>query len=270
VIEHAQAVAHAVTDRPLEVGRTGLAGGEIGVMVIDDEDLVRRGFALALSEAPGITVVAEARTGAAAIEAAAAHRPRVILADVGSARREDGIEFLRALAHLPAGPGTGPGTGTGTGTGTGIIVLTSLDLDDHLFHALRAGARGFLLKTVSQDELAYAVRSVAAGHAFICPAMTRRLIDRFEILPPPGERSYGVALSALSGREREVLTAIALGRSNHEIARELHLTPATVKSHVSRILSKLGLPNRVQAALLAYRVGLVRPPGTPSALRPPW
>ncbi|GGO90198.1 hypothetical protein GCM10012280_35170 [Wenjunlia tyrosinilytica] len=143
-------------------------------------------------------------------------------------------------------------------------MLTRTERDGHLYRSLKAGVRGFLLKSAGQEELTFAVRAVAGGEAYICPTMTRRLIDRFEILPPSQERPHTVALAALSGRETQVLSGIAMGRSNQEIARELHLTPATVKSHVSHILAKLELPNRMHAALLAYRTGLVRPPQAPS------
>ncbi|GDY33388.1 LuxR C-terminal-related transcriptional regulator [Gandjariella thermophila] len=226
---------------------TEVAG--IGVLLVDNEDLVRRGFRHALGEAPDITVVAEARVGGDALRLVGEHRPRVVLVDPGRATPQDGVEFVRALARA--------------GADTGVIVLTSQARDDHLFRSLRAGARGFLLKSLSQEELVYAVRSVAEGKAFICPAMTRRMLDRFEILPPPDERSATASLAALSRRETQVLAGIAVGKSNQQIARELHLTAATVKSHVSHILAKLRLPNRMHAALLAYRLGLARPPWSP-------
>jgi DNA-binding NarL/FixJ family response regulator len=222
--------------------------GVIEVMLIDNEDLVRRGFRLALGETSDISVVADARVGAEALRLAKERQPRVILIDAGYSRQRADTEFIRTLTRSAAE------------TGSRIIVLTSHDLDDYLFHTLKAGVSGFLLKTVSQEELVYAVRAVADGHAFICPVMTRRLIDRFEILPPPEENLYGVTLAALSRREMQILVGIAMGKSNQEIARELYLTAATVKSHVSHVLAKLHVPNRVHAALLAYRVGLVRLP----------
>ena len=220
----------------------------IEVLMIDNEDLVRRGFRQALGEAPDISVVAEARVGAEALRLARTVRPRIILVDAGCSTPEDGAEFVRVLAS-----GSGPAS-------AGIIVLTSLDREDYLVSALRAGASGFLLKNITQEELIYAVRSVADGHAFICPAMTRRLVEGFDIVPRRAEDPYPAALTVLSGREREVLIGIAMGKSNQEIARELYLTAATVKTHVSHILGKLKLPNRLHAALLAYRVGLVRQP----------
>ncbi|MFF4229789.1 LuxR C-terminal-related transcriptional regulator [Streptomyces sp. NPDC001820] len=219
------------------------------VMLVDNEDLVRRGFRHALGEAPDITVVADTRVGEEALRMVELRRPQVVLVDAG-------YEFIRKLAQ----PSGAAASEIAPGMAPGIVVLTSIDLDSHLFGALKAGARGFLLKSASQEELTSAVRAVANGAAFICPTMTRRLIDRFEILPPPQERSHAVALATLSGRETQVLSGIARGRSNQEIAHELHVTPATVKSHVSRILAKLELPNRMHAALLAQRSGLVHSP----------
>ncbi|MFF7976890.1 LuxR C-terminal-related transcriptional regulator [Streptomyces sp. NPDC007905] len=223
---------------------------KLEVMLVDNEDLVRRGFRQALGEEPDITVVADTRVGEEALRMAELRRPQVVLVDAE-------CEFVRKLARPlgTAGPGDAPG----------IIVLTSNALDSHLLGSLKAGARGFLLKSASQDELISAVRAVADGAAFLCPTMTRRLIDRFEILPPPHERSHAVALASLSGRETQVLCGIAMGRSNQEIAHELHVTLATVKSHVSRILAKLELPNRMHAALMAQRSGLVHPPPPPRA-----
>ncbi|MER5472974.1 response regulator transcription factor [Streptomyces sp. NPDC002685] len=223
------------------------------VMLVDNEDLVRRGFRQALAEAPDITVVADTRVGEEALRVAELRRPQVVLVDAECA-------FIRKLAQPletaeTAVPGVAPG----------IIVLTSNALDSHLLGSLKAGARGFLLKSASQDELISAVRAVADGGAFLCPTMTRRLIDRFEILPPPHERSHAGALASLSGRETQVLCGIAMGRSNQEIAHELHVTLATVKSHVSRILAKLELPNRMHAALMAQRSGLAHPPQPPRA-----
>ncbi|MFE9999828.1 LuxR C-terminal-related transcriptional regulator [Streptomyces avermitilis] len=219
-------------------------------MLVDNEDLVRRGFRQALGEAPYITVVADTRVGEEALRMAELRRPQVVLVDAE-------CEFIRKLAQ-PSGTAL-------AGVAPGIIVLTSNALDSHLLGSLKAGARGFLLKSASQDELISAVRAVADGAAFLCPTMTRRLIDRFEILPPPHERSHAVALASLSGRETQVLCGIAMGRSNQEIAHELHVTLATVKSHVSRILAKLELPNRMHAALMAQRSGLVHPPQPPRA-----
>lgn len=196
------------------------------VLLVDDEDLVRRGFRTALDDTPGIVVVAEARTKHEAVRQADEHRPDVVLtADIGC------LETIRAP----------------------VIVLAANDHDDLLHRAILGGARGFLLRRVSHDELVSAVRAVARGHAFICSEMTAHLVDRFEIVPPVDQ----VSLCRLSQRELEVLTFLARGRSNDEIARELFLTCATVKSHVSHILTKLHQPNRMHAALYAQRMGLV-------------
>lgn len=206
----------------------------VPVLLIDSEDVVRRGFRQALGELPEVRVLADVRAGAHAVAAVDRYRPRVVLVDPGR-----DADLVRGLCTRAA-----------------VVVLTSQDQDEDLFRAVQAGARGFLLKSVGLDELGFAVRAVAAGHSFVCPEMTRRLLDRFDIRPPPED----VPLAALSTRERQVLVRIAEGRSNLEIAHELYLTTATVKSHVSRILAKLGLPNRMQAALLAHRVGLVHTP----------
>ncbi len=156
--------------------------------------------------------------------------------------------------------------------GARIIVLTSLDADQYFFQALKAGASGFLLKDVTETELTHSIRAVAAGHAVICPAMTRRLLDRFDIIPPNEGRWQAPTFGKLSGREAEVLAEIAHGRSNRQISLELHLATATVKTYVSSILTKLGRDNRTELALLAWQLGLVRPalrPGPGAAARSP-
>ncbi|TWP54290.1 response regulator transcription factor [Lentzea tibetensis] len=196
------------------------------VLLVDDEDLVRRGVRTALDDTPDLLVVAEARTQHEAIRKADEHRPDVVLtADIA------GLDVFDAP----------------------VIVLAATDRDDQLHRAIRSGARGFVLKRVSHDELVSAVRAVARGHAFICSEMTAHLVDRFEIVPPVDP----VSLCRLSRRELEVLAFLARGSSNDEIARELFLTCATVKSHVSHILTKLHQPNRMHAALYAQRMGLV-------------
>jgi DNA-binding NarL/FixJ family response regulator len=156
--------------------------------------------------------------------------------------------------------------------GARIIVLTSLDADQYFFQALKAGASGFLLKDVTETELTHSIRAVAAGHAVICPSMTRRLLDRFDIIPPNEGRWQAPTFGKLSGREAEVLAEIAHGRSNRQISLELHLATATVKTYVSSILTKLGRDNRTELALLAWQLGLVRPalrPGPGAAARSP-
>jgi DNA-binding NarL/FixJ family response regulator len=190
----------------------------VRVLLVDDEDLVRRGFRAALEDTPDI-VVAEARSAGEARE----HQADVVLtADMAALDRRN------------------------------VIVLAASAEDALLHCAIAGGARGFLLRSTSCDELVNAVRAVAQGHAYICAEMTAHLVDRFRILPPIDQ-----VRGRLSDRELEVLYCVARGRSNDEIARELFLTCATVKSHVSHILTKLGLPNRMHAALYAQRMGLV-------------
>ncbi|GAB3942905.1 response regulator transcription factor [Kribbella albertanoniae] len=210
----------------------------IKVMVVDDQDLVRDGIAMILDGQPDIEVVAQAVDGADAIRQAAAILDlAVVLMDVRMPVM-DGIEATRQLAGGPR-----------------VLILTTFDLDEYVYDALRAGASGFLLKRSSRDELINAVRVIAAGDALLAPPVTRRLIDRFadtRLDPAVAER-----IDVLTAREREVLVLVAKGNSNAEVAEELHLTEHTVKTHVSRMLAKLGLRDRVQAVILAYDAGLV-------------
>ena len=218
----------------------------IRVLLADDQELVRAGFAMIIDSREDLQVVGEAGDGVAAVALAAQVRPDVILMDVRMPRM-DGIEAARLLA--------------GSGHPARIIMLTTFDLDEPVFAALRAGASGFLLKDIRPAELAEAIRLVAAGEALLAPTVTRRLLDRFA-----GELPGGAAppsLAALSEREVEVLTLVARALSNDEIAERLTLSRATVKTHLSAILTKLGLRDRVQAAVLAYEVGLVRPGTAP-------
>lgn len=202
------------------------------VVLIDDEVLVRRGIRHALEDAADIVVVGEAARVADGLRLAQRFQPQVVLtADVTELAR------LRTWAV------------------GGVIVLAVESTDERLHQALTDGARGFLLKRAGYEELVTAVRAVAQGHAHLCAEVTGRLLDRFEILPPSEEADRGLGL--LSDRERQVLVRMARGRSNEEIARELYLTCATVKSHVSHVLAKLGQPNRMHAALLAQRLGLL-------------
>ncbi len=214
-------------------------------MLVDDQDIVRRGFKEALEEYAQIDIVAESKDGAEAMTLAGRYLPEIIILDT-DVQPSDYDELIRGLI------------GKAHDNAAKIVVLTSSADDEHLFRALQAGVSGFLLKSISQTELISAVCSIAQGYAVICPPMTKRLLERFDILPPLGDRRHTEALVALSRRETEVLVNVGEGKSNQEIARELHLTQATVKSHVSSVLAKLGLQNRVQAALLAYRVGLTR------------
>jgi DNA-binding NarL/FixJ family response regulator len=213
------------------------------VVVADDQALVRAGFRMILT-ADGIDVVAEATTGAEAVEAVRRHHPDVVLMDI----RMPDMDGLAATRHILSGTGEVPR----------IIMLTTFDLDHYVYAALAAGASGFLLKDVTPEHLVGAVRVVRSGDALLAPAITRRLVERFahhDTDPATIHRD----LSALTPRELEVLGLLAQGLSNAELAGRLHLSEATVKTHVARILAKLGLRDRVQAVVVAYRTGLVSP-----------
>ena len=212
------------------------------VLIADDQELVRAGFGMVIDARDDLEVVGEAADGHEAVELAHRVRPDVVLMDIRMPR-VDGIEATRRL--------------TRAGHPARIIVLTTFDLDEHVYAALRAGASAFLLKDISPANLAEAVRVVARGEAMLAPTVTRRLLDRFAGQLPGGPSSR--RLDALTGREVEVLGLVARAMSNGEIADELTLSLATVKTHLSSILTKLGLRDRVQAAVLAYETGLVRP-----------
>ncbi|MFG2048663.1 response regulator [Micromonospora sp. NPDC048935] len=218
----------------------------IRVLIADDQALVRAGFAMIIESRADLEVVGEAGDGLEAVALAERLRPDVILMDVRMPRL-DGIEATRRLAA--------------SGQAARIIMLTTFDLDEPVFAALRAGASGFLLKDIRPDELTTAVRVVARGEALLAPTVTRRLLDRFASELPGG--TPPPALDALSAREIEVLTLVARALSNDEIAERMVLSRATVKTHLSAILLKLGLRDRVQAAVLAYECGLVRPGTAP-------
>jgi DNA-binding NarL/FixJ family response regulator len=213
-------------------------------LVADDQPVVRAGFRTVL-EASGIEVVGEAGDGVEAVAAARRARPDVVLMDIRMPEL-DGIEATRQLA------------GPGVDDPVRVLVLTTFDLDDYVYEALRAGASGFLLKDVGREELVAAVRVVAAGDALLAPSVTRRLLEEFA-RRPSSERPPPASLDVLTPREREVLALVARGRSNAEIAAELYVGEATVKSHVAHLLMKLGLRDRVHAVIHAYEVGLVRP-----------
>ncbi|MGH8893888.1 MAG: response regulator [Actinomycetes bacterium] len=214
----------------------------IRVVIADDQSLVRTGFSAILSHEPDLDVVGEAGDGREAVEQARLHRPDVMLMDVRMPVM-DGLEATRALT---AGRST-----------TRVLILTTFDLDEYVFAALRAGASGFLLKDCPADQLLTAIRVVAGGEAMIAPAVTRRLIAEFANRPRPGDHAQRFAM--LTEREREVLVLLAGGHSNAEIAGTLFLGESTVKTHVARILAKLGLRDRVQAVVEAYECGLVQP-----------
>jgi DNA-binding NarL/FixJ family response regulator len=217
----------------------------IRVLIADDQALVRTGFRLILGSEPGIEVVGEAGDGAEAARLAAELAPDVVLMDVRMPSL-DGIEATRQLAG-PDGPGPR------------VLILTTFDLDEYVFDALRAGASGFLLKDVTAERLFDAVRVIAAGEALLAPAVTRRLIGEFTRLRPVPDALAPTAMVTLTPRETEVLRLVAEGMSNPEIARCLVVTEETVKTHVSHILAKLGLRDRTQAVVAAYESGLVVP-----------
>ncbi|GGO71395.1 response regulator [Nonomuraea cavernae] len=215
----------------------------IRVLIADDQGMVRTGFGVFLSAQPDIEVVGEAADGAQAIQRAAALAPDVVLMDV----RMPVMDGLEATRRLLSG-----------GEGPKVLILTTFDLDDYVYEALRAGASGFLLKDASAAQLAEAVRVVAAGDALIAPAVTRRLIREFARLGGP-RAPEARRLADLTERETEVLTLVAQAMSNQEIAGKLVVAEQTVKSHVGRVLMKLGLRDRAQAIVYAYETGLVRP-----------
>ena len=220
-------------------------GSPVSVLVADDQALVRAGFASILGAQPGIAVVGQARDGRDAVDLARKRRPRVVLMDIKMPDL-DGIEATRRILADAQGE-------------TAVLMLTTFDLDEYVYDALRAGASGFLLKDVPPEQLIDAVRVVARGDALIAPAVTRRLIERFLRTAPADSPPAG--LRDLTPREVEVLTLAARGRSNTEIAAELVLSEATVKTHVKHVLAKLGARDRVQAVVLAYEAGLVTPRG---------
>jgi DNA-binding NarL/FixJ family response regulator len=213
----------------------------IRVLVADDQPLVRSGFRMVLEERPDLELVGEAEDGGQAIQLAAELDPDVILMDVRMPNL-DGVEATRRLVE--------------SGTRAHILVLTTFDLDEYVYAAVQAGASGFLLKDVQPAELVDAIRVVAAGNSLFGPAATRRLIEQFaSVRGTPATAT----VEALTEREREVLRLLAQGRSNAELANQLYLSEATVKTHVSAVLRKLGVRDRVQAVIAAYEAGLVRP-----------
>jgi DNA-binding NarL/FixJ family response regulator len=218
----------------------------IRVLVVDDQELVRSGFCVILDAADGITVVGEAANGEAAVSAAAAHDPDVVLMDIRMPGM-DGLEATRQLTRCSPDRGAPK-----------VIMLTTFDLDEYVYEALRAGASGFLLKDSPRGDLIAAVRAAAAGNAMLAPSVTRRLIEVFARRPPETSPSPS-RLASLTAREREVLLLLARGASNTEIAKALFVSEATVKTHVGNLLSKLGLRDRVQAVILAYETGLIIP-----------
>lgn len=216
----------------------------IRVVLADDQQAVRAGLALILDAAPDIEVVGQASDGVAAVEQCRATRPDVAVLDVRMPRM-DGIAATREI--------------TGAGLAD-VLVLTTFGLDEYVFGALRAGAAGFLLKDTDADGLVNAVRTVAAGDGIIAPGVTRRLITEFAARMPTTTPAVRQAVDQLTGRERDVLACLGLGLSNQQIAQRLSMAESTTKTHVSRILAKLGLRSRVQAAILAQELALPAPP----------
>ena len=213
----------------------------IRVLIADDQALMRAGFRLILQGEPDIEVVGEAADGEAAVEAARRLRPEVALIDVRMPR-VDGIEATRRLKQ--------------EAPEVRVLILTTYDLDEYVYEALRAGAGGFLLKDAPPEQLIAGIKLVAAGEALLAPSVTRRLIAEFARRAPPGPKAD---LDALTERERDVLTLVARGLSNAEIADALVVSETTVKTHVGRVLSKLGVRDRVHAVILAYESGVIQP-----------
>jgi DNA-binding NarL/FixJ family response regulator len=221
----------------------------IRVLVADDQELVRAGLRGLLGLDPGIEVVAEAGDGTAALRLVREHRPDVALVDI----RMPGVDGLAVTRRITADPEL---------AAVRVVVLTTFETDQYVFEALRAGARGFLTKTVSRPELCRAIRVVAAGEALLSPSVTGRVVAEFARRDEPA-RLATHRLTPLTDREREVLTMIAAGHRNTEIGAALRMSPLTAKTHVSRIITKLGVRDRAQLVALAYETGLVRPDGDP-------
>jgi DNA-binding NarL/FixJ family response regulator len=221
----------------------------VKVLIVDDQALVRAGFRMILDAEPEIDVVGEAADGIAGLEAARSLRPDVVLMDIRMPEL-DGLEATRRM--------------TSGGEGPRVLILTTFDLDEYVYEALRSGASGFLLKDTPPEQLVQAITVVAEGEALLAPSITKRLIEEFvrtggttHAEPPPG-------IQELTSRELEVLRLIARGLSNAEIAKELFVSETTVKTHVARVLMKLNLRDRVQAVVLAYESGLVQPGASPT------
>ena len=214
------------------------------VVLAEDEPMVRAGFRALLDSREDIVVVGEAATGTQALERVRALNPDVVVMDIRMPEM-DGLEATRRITTDPAL------------TRTRVLVLTTFELDEYVFGALDAGASGFLLKGGEPADLIHAIRVVAAGDALLAPSVTRRLIDTYVSRPQPAAQTDHDGLDQLTSREREVLGLVATGRTNAEIAQHLHLSPLTAKTHVSRILMKLGARDRVQLVVIAYRSGMV-------------
>jgi DNA-binding NarL/FixJ family response regulator len=232
----------------------------IKVVVVDDQAVIRTGLRTMLEHETDLTIVGEAGNGAEAVDVVAGAHPDVVLMDVRMPE-VDGIEATRRIlaSERPAPPA--------------VLVLTTFDDDEYVFGALRVGAAGFLLKDAGPDTLVGAIRTVAAGDALVDPSVTRRLVERWvelEARSAPAPRPAPAAVGTLSGREREILVGLARGCTNRELADDLIVSEATVKTHVSNLLTKLGVRSRVQAVVVAYEAGVVRPGERNEGGDPPW
>jgi DNA-binding NarL/FixJ family response regulator len=216
----------------------------ISILIADDQDLIRKGLRMLLEAEPDLTVTGEAADGSQALAQARRLDPDVILMDV----RMPGLDGIQAATQLAQ-----------AGSRAKILMLTTFNLDEYVYHAMKAGASGFLLKDTTREQLASAIRAVCAGDTLLAPAITRRLIEDFCSGPAPGGTPASSATGSLTERERDVLRLVAAGLSNSEIAATLYLSEATIKSHITRILARLSLRDRVQIAVYAYENGLVRP-----------
>jgi DNA-binding NarL/FixJ family response regulator len=218
----------------------------VSVLIADDQPLMRAALTMSLEAEPGFEVVGTAADGLEAIELAERLRPNVVVMDI----RMPNLDGVAATRRLTAGT---------DGETVKVLIITTFDLDDYVVEALRAGASGFLLKDATADELVHAVRVIAAGNALLAPSVTRRLLDRYARRLPPSSPTRAGALRNLTNRERDVLLLVARGYSNAAIGKELHLAESSVKTHVSHLLTKLGLVDRVQLVVFAYENGLIQP-----------
>ncbi len=236
----------STTEQPGQTAQTAQAGqtGPIRVFLVDDQELVRAGFRMLIDSQPDLTVVGEAGDGGEALERLSATRCDVVLMDVRMPRL-DGVEATRLLARLPDAPQ--------------VVVLTTFDLDEYAFAAIRAGAAAFLLKDATPETLLGAIRAVHAGDSVLAPSTTRRLLEHVASALPEASPDADDRLAALTERERETLVLVGRGLSNSEIAAEFVVSEATVKTHVGRLLAKTGSRDRVRLVVLADEAGLVRP-----------